>query len=62
MAISTSAGCLAAFRSMDQIEKEFDDIFGRNVWPAFLGDGGSVEEIMPKLDIFEKGNKYVVKA
>ena len=41
------------FRAMDQIEKEFDDIFGRNVWPALMGDGGKAEELMPKMDIFE---------
>ena len=50
------------FRAMDQIEKEFDDIFGRNVWPALMGDGGKAEELVPKMDIFEKEDKYVVKA
>jgi len=37
---------------MEQFEKEFDDIFGRNVWPALMADGGNAEEIMTKLDIF----------
>jgi HSP20 family protein len=50
------------FRAMDQIEKEFEDMFGRNMWPAFAGDGGKAEELVPKMDIFEKDDKYVVKA
>ncbi|APV44005.1 HSP20 family protein [Dehalogenimonas formicexedens] len=50
------------FRALDQIEKEFDDIFGRSFWPITGGDGGRAEEMMPKMDIFEKEDKYVVKA
>jgi HSP20 family protein len=50
------------FRAMEQFEKDFDDIFGRSNWPALMGDGGKAEELLPKMDIFEKEDKYVVKA
>ncbi|QNT76060.1 Hsp20/alpha crystallin family protein [Dehalogenimonas etheniformans] len=50
------------FRALDQMEKEFDDIFGRSFLPVMMGDGGRAEEMMPKMDIFEKEDRYVVKA
>jgi HSP20 family protein len=50
------------FRAMEQMDKEFEDIFSRGMWPTWIGDGGKAEEFMPKMDIFEKDDKYVVKA
>ncbi len=50
------------FRAMEEFEKEFADIFSRGFWPAWRGDGGSAEELTPKMDIFEKDDKFVVKA
>ncbi len=44
------------------MDKEFEDIFSRGMWPTWIGDGGKGEEFMPKMDIFEKDDKYVVKA
>ncbi len=50
------------FRAMEQFEREFEDIFSRGIWPAWRGDGGKTEEMMPKMDIFEKDDRFVVKA
>ena len=50
------------FRAMEQFEKQFEDIFNGGMWPVWRGDGDRAEEMMPKMDIFEKDDKFVVKA
>ena len=50
------------FRAMEQFEKEFEDIFSRAVWPTWKGAGTDGEATVPKLDIFEKEDKFVIKA
>ena len=50
------------FRAMEQFENQFEDILSGGMQPVFRGDGDRAEEMMPKMDIFEKDDKFVVKA
>ncbi|HTY81649.1 MAG TPA: Hsp20/alpha crystallin family protein, partial [Dehalococcoidales bacterium] len=45
------------FRDFDELENRFEEYFGRPIWL-------SEERLnwMPPIDIYEKGDKYIVKA
>jgi len=46
------------FRELEEWERRFDDLFGRPSWRLPVEEGGW----MPAVDVFEKEDKFVVKA
>ncbi|MFW6102255.1 MAG: Hsp20/alpha crystallin family protein [Chloroflexota bacterium] len=46
------------FRELEEWERRFDDLFGRPLWRLPVEEKGW----MPALDVFEKEDKFVVKA
>jgi len=51
------------FRELEEMERHFDDIFGRPIWPAVLRRFPLEQAAWaPAIDVFEKGDKFVVKA
>jgi HSP20 family protein len=47
-----------SFRELEEWERRFDDLFGRPLWRLPVEEKGW----MPALDVFEKEDKFVVKA
>jgi HSP20 family protein len=51
------------FREMEEVERRFDDIFGRQFLPAAWRRLPLEQAAWaPAIDVFEKGDKFVVKA
>ena len=46
------------FRELEEWERSFDDLFGRPLWRLPVEEKGW----MPAVDVFEKADKFVVKA
>jgi HSP20 family protein len=46
------------FRELEEWDRRFDDLFGRSLWRPPLEERGW----MPAVDVFEKEDKFVVKA
>lgn len=46
------------FRELEEWERRFDDVFGRPLWRLPVED----RNWMPAVDVFEKEDKFVVKA
>ncbi len=45
---------LRPFREMEDWDRDFEDMFGKPLWPA--------ERWMPAIDVFEKEDRFMVKA
>jgi HSP20 family protein len=50
------------FRELEDVERRFDEIFGRPTLPSLWGRFPEETGWIPALDVFEKDNKLVVKA
>ncbi|MFO7773281.1 MAG: Hsp20/alpha crystallin family protein [Dehalococcoidia bacterium] len=51
------------FRELEEMERRFDDIFGRQLPPAVWRRIPTMEMVWaPGIDVFEKEDKFVVKA
>jgi len=51
------------FRELEEMERRFDEVFGRQFLPSVLRRLPTEQMTWtPALDIFEKGDKFVVKA
>jgi HSP20 family protein len=47
-----------SFRELEELERRFEDLFGQQMWRLPVEERGR----MPAVDVFEKDDKFVVKA
>jgi HSP20 family protein len=62
---STPRGALTAWRpiqELDEIERHFEDLFSQSFQPIWRRMPVKDGEWMPAIDIFEKNDKFIVKA
>lgn len=50
------------FRELEDLERRFEDVFGRSYLPSIWWRSPEERGWMPAIDVFEKGDKFVVKA
>jgi len=50
------------FREMEEMERRFEDIFGRSLLPAWRRLPLEERGWAPAIEVFEKGDKFVIKA